>query len=43
MNRTNKILFSALLAGGSLAAQAQQLAFPDAQGWGRFAAGARQG
>lgn len=43
MNRTDKILLSALLAGGCLAAQAQQLAFPDAQGWGRFATGARQG
>ena len=28
---------------GSLAAQAQQLAFPSAQGWGRFATGGRTG
>lgn len=35
MNRTNKILFSALLAGGSLAAQAQQLAFPETPGDGQ--------
>ncbi len=36
-------LFSALLAGGCLCASAQQLAFPGAQGWGRFATGARNG
>lgn len=33
----------AMLLGGSLCANAQQLAFPGAQGWGRFATGGRTG
>lgn len=32
-----------LLACGSMAVEAQQLAFPGAQGWGRFASGGRAG
>ena len=43
MRKSTKFLFSALLVSSSLAAQAQQLAFPEAQGWGRFAVGARDG
>lgn len=43
MNKSTKLLFSALLASGCLVSQAQQLAFPEAQGWGRFAIGARNG
>ena len=37
-----KILMS-LLAGLSFSVSAQQLAFPGAQGWGRFATGGRAG
>ena len=43
MYKSTKVLFSALLVSGCLSAQAQQLAFPEAQGWGRFAVGARNG
>ena len=43
MKNSTKLLFSALLVGSCMATQAQQLAFPDAQGWGRFATGARNG
>ena len=43
MYKSKRFLLSALLAGGCLVVQAQQLAFPEAQGWGRFAVGARQG
>ena len=32
-----------MLAGGTVALQAQQLAFPGAQGWGRYATGGRTG
>lgn len=41
MRKSTKFLFSALLVSSCLATQAQQLAFPEAQGWGRFAVGAR--
>lgn len=37
------LFFGLLLAGSSLCANAQQLAFPGAQGWGRFATGGRTG
>ena len=40
-NNFTKLMLAALLTGGSLSASAQQLAFPDAAGWGRFAKGAR--
>lgn len=43
MRKSTKFLFSALLVSSCLATQAQQLAFPEAQGWGRFAVGARDG
>lgn len=38
-----KILLATLLATSQIAANAQQLAFPEAQGWGRFATGGRYG
>ena len=41
--KTIKLLAGLLFAGGGLAANAQQLAFPGAQGWGRFATGGRGG
>lgn len=41
--KTTNILLGLLLAGGSVAASAQQLAFPGAQGWGRHATGGRGG
>ncbi|MBR2235007.1 MAG: autotransporter-associated beta strand repeat-containing protein [Prevotella sp.] len=37
------LLFNILLLAASLSAHAQQLAFPGAQGWGRFATGGRGG
>lgn len=37
------LLFSMLLGSSCLSATAQQLAFPGAQGWGRFATGGRTG
>lgn len=43
MYKSTKLLFSTLLVSSCLTAQAQQLAFPEAQGWGRFAVGARNG
>ena len=44
MTKTSKRWFLALmLAGSAVALQAQQLAFPGAQGWGRFATGGRTG
>lgn len=41
--KANTLLVAALLACGGLTATAQQLAFPGAQGWGRFATGGRTG
>lgn len=41
--KTTTLFLGLLLAGSSLCANAQQLAFPGAQGWGRFATGARAG
>ena len=38
-----KMMAVAVLSAGSLALSAQQLAFPGAQGWGRFATGGRAG
>ena len=38
-----KTVLCSLLMMGCLAVQAQQLAFPGAQGWGRFATGGRSG
>ena len=38
-----KMMAVAVLSAGSLALSAQQLAFPGAQGWGRFAVGGRTG
>ena len=43
MKTTNKLLMSLMLLMCSLLATAQQLAFPEAQGWGRFATGGRMG
>ena len=44
MKTTKKLIFSLVLAlVCSTAAVAQQLAFPEAQGWGRFATGGRNG
>ena len=37
------LLLGSLLLCGSLSVSAQQLAFPGAQGWGRFATGGRTG
>ncbi len=42
-NNFTKLMLAALLTGGSLGASAQQLAFPEAAGWGRYAVGARNG
>ena len=43
-NKTSKKwLLALMLAGGTVALQAQQLAFPGAQGWGRYATGGRTG
>ena len=42
-SKTNHYLLALLLAGSSLSASAQQLAFPGAQGWGRYATGGRTG
>ncbi len=43
-NKTSKRwLLTLMLAGGAVALQAQQLAFPGAQGWGRYATGGRTG
>ena len=41
MKTTTKLLFSMMLVMMSTLLSAQQLAFPGAQGWGRFAQGAR--
>ena len=41
--KTRKIIFGLALLASSLSATAQQLAFPEAQGWGRFATGGRSG
>ncbi len=41
--KTTTLFLGLLLAGNSLCANAQQLAFPGAQGWGRFATGGRTG
>ena len=42
--KLNKFLLGlTLLLGGAMAVDAQQLAFPEAQGWGRFATGGRNG
>ena len=41
--KTTTLFLGLLLAGSSLCANAQQLAFPGAQGWGRFATGGRTG
>lgn len=42
-SKTNHYLLALLLAGSSLSVSAQQLAFPGAQGWGRYATGGRTG
>lgn len=41
--KTTTLFLGLLLAGSSLSVSAQQLAFPGAQGWGRFATGGRAG
>ena len=42
--KLSKLLFSLVLAMcGTMVVDAQQLAFPEAQGWGRFATGGRNG
>ena len=41
--KTRKMLFGMMLMSGTLSAFAQQLAFPEAQGWGRYATGGRSG
>lgn len=41
--RTSTLLLGLLLAGSGLSVSAQQLAFPGAEGWGRFAKGGRTG
>ena len=43
MKTTTKLFFSLLLMTACMTAGAQQLAFPGAQGWGRFATGGRTG
>ena len=43
MKTTLKLMLGMLLMVGSTTADAQQLAFPEAQGWGRFATGGRTG
>ena len=40
---TRMLLLGAMLASANLGVGAQQLAFPEAQGWGRFATGGRTG
>ena len=37
------LLLGVMLASSGLTADAQQLAFPGAEGWGRFATGGRSG
>lgn len=41
--KTTTLVLGLLLAGSSLTVSAQQLAFPGAEGWGRFATGGRTG
>lgn len=41
--KTTTLVLGIMLAGCSLGVSAQQLAFPEAQGWGRFATGGRTG
>ena len=41
--KASKLFFGLLLTVVSVAASAQQLAFPEAQGWGRYATGGRAG
>ena len=41
--KPNKLFVSLALSAMCLTASAQQLAFPGAQGWGRFATGGRTG
>ena len=41
--KATKILVGAMMMGCVSLAHAQQLAFPEAQGWGRFATGGRTG
>ncbi len=43
MNSVNKLLLAGSIALVSISSNAQQLAFPEAQGWGRFATGGRTG
>ncbi len=43
MKTKTKMMLCLLLAGSTLSVDAQQLAFPGAQGWGRFATGGRNG
>lgn len=43
MKAKTKMALCLLLAGSAISAGAQQLAFPGAQGWGRFATGGRTG
>lgn len=43
MKFKSTFLLGLLLAGSSLSVSAQQLAFPGAEGWGRFATGGRTG
>jgi pectate lyase len=43
MNSVNKLLLAGSIALVSISSDAQQLAFPEAQGWGRFATGGRTG
>ena len=43
MKTKTKMMLCLLLAGSTLSVDAQQLAFPGAQGWGRYATGGRTG
>ena len=43
MNSVNKLLLAGIIALVCISSSAQQLAFPEAQGWGRFATGGRGG
>ena len=43
MNSVNKLLLASIIALVGISSSAQQLAFPEAQGWGRFAMGGRGG
>ncbi len=43
MKAKTKLMLGLLLAGSTMSVDAQQLAFPGAQGWGRFATGGRTG